>query len=312
MQPRLQVFVLILSLLLFLLILELIRRGRLREEYSLVWLGASLVVFLLALFRGSLTRVAEILQVGYAPSLLFMLGFGLVVLIQLLQTITLSKLTSHDRDLAQRLAILEMRFQELVDRLSGWMAVIEGRETAAEHSPTAAIGAQAAADREALLRHVLNLALRAFRDASGSVFAADESGMLTLFAYEQGEQSSPADVPRPGNEQQRAIARWVSEAAQAILVQDVQSDARFARRMGKTQRGGGAGSAMGVPLQLGGRVAGVMTLCHPVPSRFTQDDLELLAMIAALAPMAGAMGGGEPQDREGSAGEPAPEDGLAE
>jgi hypothetical protein len=115
MQTRLQILIIAASIAVFLSILENIRRGRLREEYSLIWLASAIVIFILAVFRGSLQMLADLVQVDYAPSLVFMVGLALVVSIQLAQTVTISKLTDQNRDLAQRQAFLEWHIRNLLE-----------------------------------------------------------------------------------------------------------------------------------------------------------------------------------------------------
>ena len=58
----------IFSLALFLVIVQLIRKHRLREEYSLVWLAASLSILLLSVFGGLAKLLASLFAVSYAPS----------------------------------------------------------------------------------------------------------------------------------------------------------------------------------------------------------------------------------------------------
>lgn len=111
MQIRLQVLLVLASLAMFLIVLELIRKGRLREEYSLIWLASAAVIFVLAVFRGTLRGMADLVQINYAPSLIFMVGLGLVITIQLLQTLAISKLTVQNRELAQQLSILAWQLQ---------------------------------------------------------------------------------------------------------------------------------------------------------------------------------------------------------
>lgn len=124
MRLRVQILVILFSLALILIILELIRKGRLREEYSLVWLISASVIFVLAVFRGSLQLVADWVGIEYGPSLIFLIGLGFIAFIQLLQTVVISKLTAQNRDLAQALAILQWRVREL-SRASS----LEGVET---------------------------------------------------------------------------------------------------------------------------------------------------------------------------------------
>jgi cell division protein FtsW (lipid II flippase) len=61
-----------------LLVIELVRRRRLAEEYSFIWLFCAASMLSLAAFRGSLDTVARWLDVYYPPSLLLMV-LGLFV-----------------------------------------------------------------------------------------------------------------------------------------------------------------------------------------------------------------------------------------
>lgn len=115
MQERLQILLIVASLFVFISILNNIRNGRLREEYSLIWLLSAALILILAVFRGSLRLIAGLVQINYAPSLVFMVGLGLVVAIQLAQTVAISKLTLQNRDLAQRTAFLEWHVRQMLN-----------------------------------------------------------------------------------------------------------------------------------------------------------------------------------------------------
>ena len=61
----------------------LIRRGKLREEYAIIWFGASLALIGVSLWRDSLDIVAQLAGIYYAPSVLLLgvivLGFALAM-----------------------------------------------------------------------------------------------------------------------------------------------------------------------------------------------------------------------------------------
>ena len=107
-------------------VLELIRQGRLREEYAFVWLASAIAVMGLAIFRGSLDFIADLLNISYAPTLLFMIGLGLITLIVLSQTVAISRLTRQNRDITQRLAILEWRLQHELEARDSAHAETDG------------------------------------------------------------------------------------------------------------------------------------------------------------------------------------------
>lgn len=93
-------------------IIELIRRGRLREEYAFIWLGSALVFLVLSIWRGAFDSIARFLGIAYGPSLLILviLFFGFVFLVHF--SIVISKLTSENKRLAQEQAILNKLLAE--------------------------------------------------------------------------------------------------------------------------------------------------------------------------------------------------------
>ena len=109
------------------LVLELIRRGRLKERYSLLWLFSGVVMLVLSLSRGLLEYIA--LQVGifYPPSLLFLVAFIFLLLITLHFSAVISGLSEKNKMLAQEIALLRQSLDE-VKRPSG----AQGRDRAGQ------------------------------------------------------------------------------------------------------------------------------------------------------------------------------------
>ncbi len=93
-------------------VIELIRRGRLKEKYSLLWLFAGGVLLLLSSSRDLLGYVSHLLGVFYPPSLLFLLAFLFLLLITLHFSVVVSGLSEKNKQLAQELALLR---QEMVE-----------------------------------------------------------------------------------------------------------------------------------------------------------------------------------------------------
>ncbi len=118
MPLKVQILAVASSLGLLAFILYLIRKGRLREEHALLWLMAGFSILILSAWRGSLTAIARMLNIGYAPSLLFAVGLVFTLLILLAQTAVMSRVSSHTRDLAQELSLMEWRIEKLERELS--------------------------------------------------------------------------------------------------------------------------------------------------------------------------------------------------
>jgi hypothetical protein len=105
--------------LLLLVIFELIRSRRLQERYALLWLLTGIVIFVLAVWRGLLSRLAGYVGIAYPPSALFILASFFILLVLLHYSTVISKLSDQNRILAQRLALLEHRVHEDASSLDG-------------------------------------------------------------------------------------------------------------------------------------------------------------------------------------------------
>ena len=105
------------SILLVLVVLELIRKRRLRERYALLWVATGVVLVVLSAWRGGLNTIAGWLGVrGYPPAVLFAVGLLFVILVLLHYSTVISRLTDQNVVLAQRLALLETKLQERDER----------------------------------------------------------------------------------------------------------------------------------------------------------------------------------------------------
>jgi hypothetical protein len=101
------------SFALVVVVLELIRSGRLRERYALLWLVTGLVLTALSAWRGGLNTIAGWLGVEtYPPAVLFAVGVLFVLAVLLHYSTVISRLSDQNTILAQRLALLESRIDE--------------------------------------------------------------------------------------------------------------------------------------------------------------------------------------------------------
>src|SRR4029077_2620496 len=94
-------------------IFELVRRKRLMERYAILWLATGATLLLLALWKGLLTKLAHAAGIHYLPSALFAVAFLFVLVMLVHSSMTISRLSGHSTILAQRLALLQQRFDQL-------------------------------------------------------------------------------------------------------------------------------------------------------------------------------------------------------
>jgi hypothetical protein len=83
------------------------------ERYALLWLFSAAVLLGLASWRSALEDVASSIGIYYAPSALFVIAFGFILVLLLHFSLVISRLADQNKLLAQRLSILAQRVDEL-------------------------------------------------------------------------------------------------------------------------------------------------------------------------------------------------------
>ena len=94
-------------------VLELVRRRRLRERYALLWILTAVVLLILSVWRGAVSGIATALGVSYGPTVLFAVGALFILVVLLHYSTVISALTDRTVVLAQKIASLEQRIDEL-------------------------------------------------------------------------------------------------------------------------------------------------------------------------------------------------------
>jgi hypothetical protein len=113
MSTRAQIIGIVAAIALLVLVVEFVRRRRLRIGYSLLWLLTGLTMLGLVLFQGIMVFMADLLGIKAPVSLLFTAGILFSLLILLGNGITLTTLWRQNKDLAQDQALLEWRLGQL-------------------------------------------------------------------------------------------------------------------------------------------------------------------------------------------------------
>jgi hypothetical protein len=108
-MTRITLVSLIATIVLLLLVLELVRRRRLQERYSLLWLATGLTLFLLAAWSSLLNRIADAMGIRTPSNALFVVAAGFFLAVLLHFSLAMSRLSEQCSRLAQRLAMLEER-----------------------------------------------------------------------------------------------------------------------------------------------------------------------------------------------------------
>jgi hypothetical protein len=94
-------------------VFELVRQRRLRERYALVWMGAALVLLILAIWKNLLADLSHAVGIATPSNALFVVAFAFVLLLLLNFSVSVSRLADQTRVLAQRLALTEERLRRM-------------------------------------------------------------------------------------------------------------------------------------------------------------------------------------------------------
>lgn len=111
-MTRAQLIAAFVAVLLGLAVLELVRRRKLSEEFSLLWVVASLGAVLLAFWTGLLTAITRALGALYETSTIFFFGILFVLVVLVYYAVKLTALTQEVRRLAQEAALLRLQLEE--------------------------------------------------------------------------------------------------------------------------------------------------------------------------------------------------------
>jgi hypothetical protein len=117
MPIRVKIVAFVISIGMMLLIIELVRRRKLREEYSWLWLLTGTVIILLMTWFHLLKWITHMIGAVIPSSTIFFFAFLFLILISLHFSVVISKLTDRNKDLAQRYALLELEFREFKKRM---------------------------------------------------------------------------------------------------------------------------------------------------------------------------------------------------
>ena len=102
-----KVFAIILSVLLLIFIIELVRRRKLREEYSWLWIMTGFSIFFLVLEYKVLVKITTFIGAVLPTSTLFFFGFIFLILISIHYSVIISKLTTQVKNLVQEVSLLK-------------------------------------------------------------------------------------------------------------------------------------------------------------------------------------------------------------
>lgn len=117
MYPRQLYASLFIGLVLFILIVRLVQKGRLDIAYSWIWLSIGIGMMGVILWHDILLKLSELIDSRTATTTLFLIGFVVVLLMCLQFSLVISAQKRQIRKLTQRLALIEKTPPGIAKRL---------------------------------------------------------------------------------------------------------------------------------------------------------------------------------------------------
>lgn len=98
-------------------VIEMMRRKRMRERHAIWWLLAGVLALLIGIFPGILDWAAELVGVGAPVNLVFFVSIAVLFLVCIQHSSELTTLEDKTRTLAEEVVLLRLRINDLGERL---------------------------------------------------------------------------------------------------------------------------------------------------------------------------------------------------
>jgi hypothetical protein len=102
------IFGILSAVLILAVVIELLRRRRLRERHAVWWLIAGILALIAGVFPATLAWAAHLLGIEVPINLVFFVSIAILFLVSLQHSSEVTQLESKTRALAERLAIVEL------------------------------------------------------------------------------------------------------------------------------------------------------------------------------------------------------------
>lgn len=158
------------------------------------------------------------------------------------------------------------------------LAEIQQRSAELEAVRRASLSLTASLDLEEVLDNILENTLQLVDNAQDAHIFLYEHGRLRFGAalWSDGRKGMPWAAPR-----ENGLTYSVAREGEMILVADMRRHPLFADTPSSWE-----GSIVGVPLKIGARVVGVMTVAHPQANAFSETQLRAVSLLGDQAAVA--------------------------
>jgi len=113
------IFGIVSAILILLVVIEMLRRRRLRERHAIWWFVAGMLALIAGIFPDTLSWAAGLLGIEVPLNLVFFVSIAILFLVCLQSSAELTDLEAKTRTLAERVALLELELRQQRETLEG-------------------------------------------------------------------------------------------------------------------------------------------------------------------------------------------------
>lgn len=110
---RLNIIVIIIGVVILVGIIDLVRRRKLNEEYSFLWLIIGIILVLITIFPESVSYISQLIGTELPINTLFFTGIIFLMLLGVFFSLKISVLSNRVKNLSQKIAILENSIKKI-------------------------------------------------------------------------------------------------------------------------------------------------------------------------------------------------------
>jgi len=114
---KITIISIIVSIIFLVFVLQQVRKKRLSEAYSLLWIFTGVILIVIAAFPSLLEFVSSLIGIQYPPATLFLILVVSILLILLQFSILITVRSKQTKKIAQEMALLKNELEKLSTKL---------------------------------------------------------------------------------------------------------------------------------------------------------------------------------------------------
>ena len=115
-MDKIQIVAIAGSIIFLIFIIEAIRKERVKEAYSLIWLIMGAVFLTMSFWREGLDKFSALIGIAYPPAALFLILLVTVIFVLIQYSAVISRQTEQIKNLTQELALLKEQVERQRDK----------------------------------------------------------------------------------------------------------------------------------------------------------------------------------------------------